>query len=489
MESAPVPVHLDAVLDGLAENPALPMDLIRRLVTYRRGLGRVARRSDLTAEVIDEIIATDYRWSLHSLALNPRLPGLVRLRLAEHHDPLVRAALAAANADDAPAELFVRLIDDPDTLVRERLAENDDVPAELRARLAHDPDPQVRATLAQWWPQAPETVRRTLLTDPVDDVRAAACAVYYRRSPHPVPPADLITALLNDPVTRAGAVAHLALTTDTARRLSEDPDDEVRLEVARHPQLPADLREQLGEDASARVRLAVFARPDTPEPTRARIYAAMTQPAVPWIDLLASGVDEEEFLRQYEQSLAAIELHSLHLPWVSADPLPHVSSPYVCFRASAARADSLPTPLVIQLLNDDESIVRTAMAEHAPHLVDLETAERIDRDFRPEKKARWRPADVFTFPPDVLWRFADDPDPRMRCLAPRDPGLAPNLAEQLAADPDSAVRHAVAGHPRLPAAALITLLGDPSEQVARAAAGSPTLPRAHMSRLLTLAGI
>jgi hypothetical protein len=485
-ENAPGPIHLNAVLDGLAENPALPADLIRRLVAHRRGFGHVAERADLTADVIDEIIATDYHWLLHSLALNSRLPDLVRLQLAENDDPAVRAALASASPGDAPAEMFARLIDDPEPRVRESLAENDHVPADLRARLVHDPDPQVRATLAEWWTTAPATVRRTLLTDTADQVRAAACATYYRRLPHPVPPADLIAALLDDPMTRAGAVAHSILTARTARWLSEDPDDEVRLQAARHPQLPPDLRDRLSEDASARVRVAVFARPDTPEPIRARTYAEILQPHAPLTDLLGSDLDDEMFLRKVEDSIAVTELRNLHLPWVTADPLPYVSSPYICFRSSAARAASLPIPVVVRLLNDDESIVRTTAARHAPNLVDLATAERIDRDFRPDKKTNWRPADDFTFPPQTLRRFANDPDPRMRCLAPRDPNLPSKLAEQLATDPENSVRCAVASHPRLPTPALIALLADQSEHVARAAAGSPSLPRAHMDRLLAL---
>jgi hypothetical protein len=488
-ENAPGPVHLDAVLDGLAENPALPVELIHRLVTYRRGFGGVAKRADLTADVIDEIIATDYHWLLHSLALNPRLPNAVRLRLAEHHDPAVRAALVIGSRDNAPARMFAQLIDDPDTRVREYLAVSDHVPANLRARLAHDPAPQVRATLAQWWTLAPETVRRMLLTDPADQVRAAACATYYRRLPHPIPPADLIAGLIDDPVTRAGAVAHLTLTGEIARRLSEDPDDEVRRQVAQHPQLPPDVRERLGDDASARVRVAIFGRPDTPEPTRARIYAEILQPTAPLTDLLGCDLDDEVFLRKVEDSIATTELRNLDLPWVSVDPLPHVSSPYTCFRSSAAHASSLPAPVVIRLLNDDESIVRTTMARHAAHLVDHATAERIDRDFRPDKKTNWRPADDFTFPPQTLRRFANDPDPRMRSLAPRDPDLPSNLAEQLATDPENSVRHSIARHPRLPTPALITLLADPSEHVARAAATSPSLPQAHMDRLLTLAGV
>ncbi|WP_244252212.1 hypothetical protein [Micromonospora antibiotica] len=59
----------------------------------------------------------------------------------------------------------------------------------------------------------------------------------------------------------------------------------------------------------------------------------------------------------------------------------HLSSPYVCFRRSAARNPALPADAVIRLL-DDGSGVRTTIAAHAPHLVDPATAERIDRDFR-----------------------------------------------------------------------------------------------------------
>ncbi|MET8451094.1 hypothetical protein [Streptomyces sp. NPDC005209] len=131
------PVHLDKVVEARATNPALPPELA-------------------------EIIALDDHWLTHSLALNRSLPHAFRMTLAEHPDPAIRAAVVVG-ADDAPRELFERLLDD-DPRVREHLAERDHVPTELRARLAADPDPKIRATLAQWWTQAPESVRRILLT-------------------------------------------------------------------------------------------------------------------------------------------------------------------------------------------------------------------------------------------------------------------------------------------------------------------------------------
>lgn len=271
----PVPVHLPKALDGLVLNPALPGDLVGRLLRYRRGFGHVAKRSDLTEDLIAEIIDADWFWLVHSLALNSSLPDTFRMRLARHPHPLVRAAVVVGSGDGTPREVFELLIDDPDTTVRGYLAESGHVPEDLRAALAADPDPKIRATLAQWWTDAPEQVRRTLLTDPVPDVRAAACSTYYARLPHPVPPPDLLPALLADPVTRAGAIRHAALDHDTAAQLARDPAPDVRKQVAAHPQLPPEPRDTLAADPNASVRVVIFGRADTPEPLRAAIHAGI----------------------------------------------------------------------------------------------------------------------------------------------------------------------------------------------------------------------
>ncbi|MFE7127712.1 hypothetical protein [Streptomyces sp. NPDC057617] len=483
----PPPVHLDKVVEGLAENPALPAELVRRLFACRRGFGSVAKRPDLTDDMIAEIIAVDDDWLTHSLALNRSLPHAFRMTLTEHPDPATRAALVVG-ADNAPRELFERLLGDTDLRVREHLAQSDHVPTDLRVRLAADPDPKVRATLAQWWTQAPEAVRRLLLTDPEDTVRAAACATYYRWLPHPVLPADLLPALLADPVTRAGAVRHCTLDADTARRLTDAPDEEVRKELASHPDLPPPLRDTLAEDPSPRVALRIFARQDTPEPARAAIHAQLLSdvPAPSWLTDL-QDLEDDAFERQLTSEIARLEFRTLRLPWVTADPLPYVDSPYACFRASAAMSDCLPEPVVARLLDDEESDVRTTMALHARDRIDPATAERIDRSYRPAKRTRWRPADDLPLPADVLRRLATDPDPRMRQLAPRDLDLPVELVRHLAADPDQTVRRAIAPHPRLPTRELTQLLADPSESVAIAAAGNPNLPPEHMHRLLALA--
>ncbi|MFI5672546.1 hypothetical protein [Streptomyces sp. NPDC051704] len=485
---APFPVHVDKVMDGLAVNSALPAHLIRRLFGWRRGHGKVATRPDLTEDMISEIIAIGDHWLLHSLALNDRLPDRFRIRLAAHGDKAVRAALVV-RCDTAPREMLEQLIGDPDPQVRRYLAQSRGTPPDLLARLASDRDPKIRAALARHWTRAPEAVRRILLTDPEAEVRAAACSTYFAYPPHPIPPADLVPALLADPVTRAGAVIHAVLDADTLRRLAEDPDNEVRGELARHPDLPIPVRDALAVDPSSSVRVKVFARPDTPDDVRARIHASVHDPA------RSTGPvpdDDEAFLQWYRDLAVATDLRTLHLPWVTNDPLPHIDSPYVSFRASAARSEDLPLHAVARLLDDEEEIVRLTMASTAPHLVDPVTAETIERRYvsrRDKFTFWWDTEEVLTFPSAFLRRFAGDPDPRLRSFAPRDAHLPSHLAEELAADPEARVRLAVAPHRNLPLPSLLRLLADPSERVAEAAGASPFLPVEQMERLLTQAGL
>jgi hypothetical protein len=455
---APSPLHLEKVIEGLSTNPALPAAMIRRLFAWHKGMRSVARRPDLTDAMIAEIIGLDDHWLLHSLALNETLPGRFRVELAGRPDKGVRAALVT-RAETAPLEMLERLIDDPDRQVRTYLAKCDALPPDLRSRLAADPDPTIRAELAKQWVQAPEDVRRILLTDPEPKVRAAACSTYYARFPHPIPPADLVPALLADPVTRAGAVIHAALDADTLQLLAGDRDDEVRAELARHPDLPAPVRDVLADDPALNVRLKVFARADTPEDLRARLNASILELSDSVPDP-GDDADDEAFLRWAQDTFAAMELRNLRLKWVADDPLPHVGSPYVSFRVSAASSKTLPPDAVARLLDDEEERVRIVMARTAPHLVDPDTAERVERRYRREDKFTWwwDMEEVLTFPQEYLRRFATDPDARIRSFAPRDPDLPAEITEQLAGDSSYRVRRAVAGHRNLPIPALLQLV-------------------------------
>ncbi|GAB7051453.1 hypothetical protein [Catenuloplanes indicus] len=434
---------MDAVLDGLETNPALPGPMIHRLLSRHSGRGHVAKRADLTDALIEAILASGRYWLLHSLALNRHLPPPAQRRLAAHPDPTIRLALATHAA--------------PGT----------------RALLREDPDPAVREAAGSAHAGASPDLAPAPPPDP-----ATRTGTSHPAALTPPPAARLTTDL--------DLAARLAADPDLAARLAADPDPAVRREVAMHPALPAEIRDRLAGDVSARVTLAVFARPDTPGPIRRRIHDALQEEHG---DLLANGLNDAEIDRLLDRERAVLELEHLHLPWVTADPLPHVASPYPCFRRSAARATGLPADVVRRLLDDGDNTVRLAAARRAPHLVDLATAERLERDYRPRKHSRWRPADDFPFPAATLRRFAADADARMRVLAVRDPDLPAEIAARLAADPDPMVRRCVADHPRLPTAALLRLLDDPDARVVRAAAAAPGMPVSEMDRRLVEAGL
>lgn len=129
-DAAPPPVQLDEAMRGLAGSPALPPQLVRLLFAYRKGFGEVARRPDLT----DEIIAAGDHRLTHSLALNRSLAHVFRMRLAEHPDPAIRAAVAASGGE-APRELFERLLDDPSPWVAAAAAGNPRLPPAHMHRL------------------------------------------------------------------------------------------------------------------------------------------------------------------------------------------------------------------------------------------------------------------------------------------------------------------------------------------------------------------
>lgn len=147
-------MQLEALVDGLSANPALPSAMVERLLRYGKGFGRVAGRPDLSAGQVEAILESTHPWLRHTLALNEHLDAAVRLRLAADDDPVIRRAVAG-RAPASARELFERLIGDPAPDVRRELAWTDRVPDDLRARLAHDPDPGVRAELAKCWTQAP----------------------------------------------------------------------------------------------------------------------------------------------------------------------------------------------------------------------------------------------------------------------------------------------------------------------------------------------
>ncbi|MFF7361910.1 hypothetical protein [Streptomyces sp. NPDC008125] len=121
-DAAPHPVHLDALVNGLASNPALPPGEFHRFLGHRRGRREIAGRPDLTDDLADAIVAVGDVRLTRALARNRALPHAYRTTLGGHPDPWIRLAVAVAVAD-APREPFERLLVDSDPEVRERGAQ------------------------------------------------------------------------------------------------------------------------------------------------------------------------------------------------------------------------------------------------------------------------------------------------------------------------------------------------------------------------------
>ncbi|MFH7594053.1 hypothetical protein WDV06_02965 [Streptomyces racemochromogenes] len=436
-------LHLPYALYGLARNPAVRAD--PQLCDALRP-GGPARR----------------------LAAAQALPEEIAARLAADPDPEVRAERAGREgAAGGRHGLFAA---DPEAEVRIALAQNPGLSPELAARLGADTDPAVREAVARREEAPAEDLHRALLADPEAKVRVAACR--HR------PPAGLHGALLADPATRHHVVPFLDLDPETAERLAADPDDRVREQLAGHPCLSAELRAVLARDADPGVRGKVFERADATPQERAAIFASLTAGALRYEEDPRDSSDED-FL--CDAMLAYLDL--MPYPWVEPDPLPYADSPYAGLRCAAARSTALPAEARARLLADDNPRVRflalAGLAEPDPALV-----EELDRRQGGRVKHGGRPADLATFPPETLRRFAADPDAWMRLLALRDPDLPPDLLERLAADGDEGVRQATAEHPRIPVEALVRLLGDTDEDVVEAAAASPALPVEVMRALL-----
>lgn len=465
------------VLKGLALNLALPAELLRPLLRHREaGAKAMSLRTDLPRELVEEILASGDDRLARALAVNPALPDGVRRSLATHREPRVRTALTA-HAASLPPDVLATLGSDADADVRKFLAQCAEVPSGVRFRLADDPDPRVRQELATSWVTAPEDVRRRLLTDPEPTVRKAACSTYSLRLAHPAPPADLHEALLADPATRTGVVAYLdPLTPEMAAALAADPDMEVREAVAAHPQLPPELRDALARRRGGQEPVLcaeILVREDTPDALRAEIHAYLTAGA-------ARLESEEDVFCQ----VALLDLQFRTVEWVRADPLPHVDSPYPCFRHSAAAGGPLPAEAVARLLDDEDQYVRLVTVRHHGADLDPSAVERVERAHKDTRKPADRPSDRYTYPPAYLRRFATDPDPRIRELAPRDQDLPAALAEELATDPEARVLRAVADHPRVPVPALLALLSDDDPQTAEAAGRNRSLPVSEMERII-----
>ncbi|MFD9357073.1 hypothetical protein [Streptomyces sp. NPDC060031] len=514
------------LLCGLAANPALPPELVDRLV---------ARAVSATAADPDDDIAADLAYALSErtdltpaqvLALSAH-DEYAALRLARGGlltaadvDPVARPRLALVLLDEraGPAEWARLLAAHPDGEVRWTLASAPGLPLDVAQSLAADPDIDVVAELALWT-DAPEVAAR-LAVHPHAEVRRKAAS---NEATPPAALAALITGeglapaescrvcdreevpfthdplctlpdwgLFGDEACAGGhestvrdmlhtAAENRATPPGAAALLAGHPSMRIRRALAERADLPASLYARLAEDSHPAVRQAVVANPAIDEPLIRALAAADDD----------RDIDRSALARHPRVPLDVLA-HLARTVRIRPEPLPRIeaaspeelaelaASPHAAVRMLAARRRDLPAEVRDALAADPDAAVLKTIAPHPGITEDRLRAMVARHGVR------------------VLVKVASNPDASAALLADlarHDPPVRRAFRE-IASHPNATVqallpclaveetRARAAGHPALPPSVLVGLLTGEDHAAAEAAAANPALPRPVMEELI-----
>ncbi|GAA2617721.1 hypothetical protein GCM10010425_09150 [Streptomyces spororaveus] len=446
---------MNHLLCGLAANPALPPELVDRLLT--RALEEAGTGPDTERDYADELLhdltgrtglRRDQVLALAAYARSTAVPLAYRGTLtAADVDPMSWPYAAVALIDEGRGhpEWPRLLAAHPDSGIRWKLASCPGLPSDVVDLLAADPDVEVVEEVARWT-DSPVTARLARHPDP--RVRIAVAF-------NPTTPLEAVLALAEDPELPLQWA--LSERTDLPQalyaRLAADPNDGVRAAYARNPGIGQELIRVLAADPEIEVRRAVAEHPRAP------------------LDLLTELVVGDRAAWNPLPRVAAA---------TPAELTELAGSRHAAVRMLVAQRRDLPAHLRDALAVDPAASVVRAVAAH-PGL-----SEELLR------------AMVARHGVQVLAAVAANPDASgalLEHLTQHRPGVRRALKEVakhphatgpalLACLADRTSRPLAAAHPALPPEAITGLLADEDRWVAEEAAGNPSLPRAVMVELV-----
>ncbi|WP_031072884.1 hypothetical protein [Streptomyces sp. NRRL WC-3742] len=433
---------MPSLLSALAENPALPPELLQRLVDAAPDDEFLARELACRTDL-------DPQQAIALAALQEDSPyGLAALGVPVG-DPLAQPALAVALLDEGRGrpEWALALARHPDCDTRIGLASCPGLPDAVSDLLAADGEPDVAAELAHFTGRS--DLLRTLAGHPAAQVRRGVAGN------EATPPEQLASLLLDEEVgVRERAAGNPATPADAAARLATD-HLLVRQALAEHPGLPEEAQRLLAEDEYPWVRGNLGLNAATAEPLLRRLATdadasvrrqVSLNEAVP-LDLLAALALTVRIGPTLLDRIAAAT--PAELAQLAASPEPRV-------RMLAAQRRDLPAALRDRLASDADAKVVKSVAPH-PGFGTAQLSDMYER-----------------FGAQVAATLATNPD-APAALLDRIAETAPPVAKAL---------RAVARHAHASPAALAVCLASADARTAEGAAANPALPVAMMAALI-----
>jgi hypothetical protein len=417
------------VLHGLAQNPALPPDLVDRLIATGEPdvLHTLAGRSDLTAT---------QRHALGERGVQLPEPGPIDESLARHPHVAMRRELAGDSS--TPPHLLEALATE-DGIRGIEQCDGYECPGAVDPAKPHRPGVGIGTSTIE-------------CCDGTH--REAIAGLHYSLTANPTTPAHAVAAFVNHPSRFLRR--ELAARTDQPQAvyssLAADPDANVRAALAANPAIGAAIVDLLAADPDVDVRAALATNP--------AIGAAIA-------DLLAADSDAGVRHCLLVSQIATASVEAL-------DSL--ARSPDATVRMLVAERVDLPRHLVDLLATDPDAKVLKTLAPN-PALT--------ERQLRAMLAAHGaRVAGFIAANPACSPQLLEDLPPvrkALRAIATH-PNATPTALLRCLDDPKA--RADAAGHASLPADVIVALLDHPDGLVADAAAANPRLPLSVMAALV-----